>query len=126
MLRSLFLMVFAGVLSIAQAQELAQPNPEANKSPEKVAQMRTDRMATGLELTATQKTKVYNINLKYAQKRQEMMKSQFSTPEEQRMEKRKMGENYQNELKAVLNNEQYQKFVQHRMDKKNGKTGATR
>ncbi len=126
MLRLLLFFLILGSTLMVSAQKAEHPNADINRPPDEIAKMRTDRMASGLELTETQKSKVYNINLKYAKKRQLMMKSQFMTAEEKRNEKRKMGEDYSNELKAVLNSEQYQKFANYRADQKNGKVTPAR
>jgi Spy/CpxP family protein refolding chaperone len=80
-----------------------------NTTPEERADFQTNRMKDLLNLSDEQTEKVREINLKYAKENQEVFKSE-ATREEKRDKLRDLHEQKENELKAVLSEEQYEKF----------------
>jgi hypothetical protein len=86
-------------------------------SPEKRAKTMTDKMKTELTLSDDQYKQVYDINLKYAQKNQEAASGEGSRM--QKAKALKSGNSAKNdELKAVLNNEQFEKYTELQKEKK--------
>ena len=71
----------------------------------------TERMAKKLDLSKEQKEKVYVINLKKIEARQNVKNSKNEMPRKERKElfKKKMAE-WKNDLKTVLNEEQLKKM----------------
>lgn len=101
------LLVIGGILfSVCKAN--AQSD-EMKKSPEERAQRISDKMKTELSLSDEQYEKVKAINLKYAQKNDEILKSssgklaRFRSLKSSQDKKKK-------EMKAVLDKEQYEKY----------------
>ncbi|MBX0334072.1 DUF4890 domain-containing protein [Pontibacter sp. HSC-14F20] len=89
----------------------------AQKSPEGMAQMKTDRMAQKLELSASQKNQLQELNMRQAQEMKTMRESHKATREKtaeqrtQMKEDRKANhEKWQTELKSILSAEQYAKY----------------
>jgi hypothetical protein len=106
---------FAFVMGITLA---ASAQKDSTKhTPEARAKNMTDKMKTELTLSEDQYKQVYDINLKYAQKNQEA-----ATGEGTRMQKAKAlrsGNSAKNdELKTVLNNEQFEKYAELQKEKK--------
>jgi len=95
-------------LSFVIMQASAQKDSTAH-SPETRAKGITDKMKTELTLSDDQYSKVYDINLKYAQKNKESLKeegtrmSKLKTVKADNKEKNK-------ELQAVLTEEQFEKY----------------
>lgn len=86
-------------------------------SPEERAKSMTEKMKTDLVLTDAQYQPVYDINLKYAQKNQEIMKGSSSREEKMKAIKASNDEKDQ-ELKGVLTDEQYTKYLKNKDEKK--------
>ncbi|WP_299709160.1 DUF4890 domain-containing protein [uncultured Pontibacter sp.] len=90
---------------------------KAQKNPEEMAQMKTDRMAQRLELNASQKNQLQALNLRHAQEMKAMRESYKATGEKtaeqraQMQEARKASHNkWQAELKGILSAEQFAKY----------------
>lgn len=88
-----------------------------DKSPEEMAQMRTDRMAKRYDLSANQKNQLQALNTRQAQemkaKREGYKASAERTPEQkaQMQEARKANQDkYQAEFKNILTADQYAKY----------------
>ncbi|HEY9046444.1 MAG TPA: hypothetical protein VIN08_11135 [Ohtaekwangia sp.] len=78
-------------------------------TPEQRAQLQTDNMQEKLQLSDEQKTKVYAINLKYAQKMEDTYRA--GGGKLQRLRSMKVVANEKDgELKNVLNKEQYKLY----------------
>ena len=83
-MKKIFHVLVGFIISIsAMAQQPTEKLSDA-KSPEDRAKFLTEKMAAELQLSASQKDQVYNINLGIAQKNQGIMDSDFS--EEQKKE----------------------------------------
>ncbi|PVY39241.1 DUF4890 domain-containing protein [Pontibacter virosus] len=95
------------------------------KSPEAIAQMKTDRLAQKLELSAAQKNQLQELNMRQAQEMKAMRESHKATGEKtpelraQMQEARKANhEKWQTELKSILSAEQYAKYEANREEMK--------
>jgi periplasmic protein CpxP/Spy len=89
----------------------------AQKTPEEMAQMKTDRMAQKLELSEAQKNQLQALNLRHAQETKAMRESHKAVGEktaEQRTQmqesKKASHEEWQAELKGILSAEQFAKY----------------
>ncbi len=95
------------------------------RSPEDRAKMMTDRMKTSLSLDETQTKSVYDINLKYAKKNEEIFKGDGD-----RAAKMKEIGDLQNakdkEIKAVLTDKQYADYQKMVQDMKSRQRGGDR
>lgn len=87
------------------------------KTPEEMAQMKTDRMAQKLELNASQKNQLQALNLRHAQEMKAMRESHKAAGEKTAEDRAKMQEarkashdNWQAELKSILTTEQFAKY----------------
>lgn len=105
MKKLMIIAVLSGMTVAAQAQE------KERKTPEERARIRTERMATELELTPEQKAKVEAINLKYAGQADEGRAEQKTEREAARKEGKAMREAHDAEIKAVLTPEQQTKWA---------------
>jgi Spy/CpxP family protein refolding chaperone len=103
---------------------LAQPGYGSfqNSSPEERAKIQTDQMREKLNFTDEQDSSIYEINLKYARKIQELMKG-----EQERDEIRsKMGElmkEKDEELKGILTEEQFELYLNYKKELRGKKKG---
>ncbi len=108
---------FAAAFLIGISFAVSAQSDSTKHSPEKRAKTMTDKMKTELTLTDDQYKQVYDINLKYAQKNQEAVGGEGT-----RMQKAKTlrsGNSAKNEeLKAVLNSEQFEKYSALQKEKK--------
>jgi periplasmic protein CpxP/Spy len=107
-----------GILS-AQAQRgpMQRGGMNAEKraemaSPEKRAEMMTNRMAEKLELNEAQKQEVYAIHLENASKRQAEMEARRAEMKAKREEMQAKQKEQQAKIEAVLTPEQREKFVE--------------
>jgi periplasmic protein CpxP/Spy len=103
-----------------------------DKSPEEMAQQRTERLAQRLDLNATQKNQLQALNMRQAQEMKAMRESHKAaadkTPEQraQMQEARKAHhDKWQAELKGILTAEQYVKYETDR-DQMHQKRGEAR
>jgi periplasmic protein CpxP/Spy len=90
---------------------------KAQKSPEEMAQMKTDRMAQKLELNTSQKNQLQALNLRHAQETKAMRESHKATGEKTAEQRTQMQEarkashdKWQTELKGILSAEQFAKY----------------
>ncbi len=81
-----------------------------NTTPEERAKAQTAFMASKLDLKPDQKTKVAEINLKYAKKMDPVLKGDAG-PFMKMREMRKIGEEKEAELKQILSPEQFDKYL---------------
>ncbi|MCP2045618.1 DUF4890 domain-containing protein [Pontibacter sp. HSC-36F09] len=105
----------------------------AQKSPEEMAQMKTDMMAQKLELSASQKNQLQKLNMRHAQEMKAMQESHKATTEKtpeqraQMQEARKVShEKWQAELKSILSAEQYAKYETDRAEMKQKRADGKR
>jgi Spy/CpxP family protein refolding chaperone len=107
----IFLMMVSLGISFAQT---AQTNPRENKSPEERAQLQTDRIVKSLALSDEQAAKLKEANLQQA-KKMDALKTEFA---HERQEFRKEAGNIhastEQNYKAILTPEQYQKYQQNK------------
>jgi Spy/CpxP family protein refolding chaperone len=82
-------------------------------TPVQRAEFQTKKMQEKLNLNADQKTKMYDLNLKYAQKMQDAYKSESGKM--QRLRKMKeIGEAKDGEVKTILTDSQYKIYEQNK------------
>jgi hypothetical protein len=105
-------------LSFVIMQASAQKDSTAY-SPETRAKSITDKMKTELTLSDDQYNKVYDINLKYAQKNTEALKEEGTRLAKLKTMKADNAEKSK-ELKAVLTEEQFEKYKSMRKEAKTG------
>lgn len=113
------LFTFAALLP-AQAQ---QPKPDKTQAPnpEKRAEKQTADMAAKLSLTEAQTAQVKGINLKYAEKMQELRLATDAPNADKKAlhdQKKALRDAHEAELKTVLTPEQLEKWTQARSEKK--------
>lgn len=133
-------MLVAGGSAYAQTTTTKQDrNPRSemrqgmkDKSPEEMAQQRTEKMSQKLDLDANQKNQLQALNMRHAQEMKAMRESHKAaadkTPEQkaQMQEARKAShDKWQTELKSILTTEQYAKYETDREQMK-GKRGEGR
>lgn len=86
-----------------------------NTSPEEKAKIQTDQMKEKLNFTDKQDSSVYEINLKYAKKIQELMKGEQGRDET----RSKMGElmkEKDEELKGIFTEEQFNSYLNYKKE----------
>jgi Spy/CpxP family protein refolding chaperone len=81
-------------------------------SAEDIANKLTEQMVTTLSLTNEQKDSVAAINLKYATQQGEIFRNQAMEREARRAEIRKLQEEKNAEIKQILTEEQYAKYLE--------------
>ena len=115
-----FAVSLIALMSIFATSMYAQGNQpgmgRGNATPEERAKRQTDRMKDDLKLTATQEPKVLAINLKYANKMEDVRK--IADTAAQRKAVMNINKQKEAELKGVLTAEQlkgYQKEVEEMM-----------
>ncbi|HQD10620.1 MAG TPA: hypothetical protein PLQ65_13205 [Flavihumibacter sp.] len=95
----------------------AQDNDRAHKSAEERAKAQSDKMKTELALTDDQYTKIYDLNLKYAKKNEEIRGGT-----DDKMAKMKASQAAMQEkdaaVKAILDAGQYEKYEAMKADRK--------
>ncbi|QHT70395.1 DUF4890 domain-containing protein [Rhodocytophaga rosea] len=117
----IFLMI--GSLGISFAQT-AQTTPREKKTPEERAQLTTDRMVKGLALNEAQAAKLKEVNLQQAKKMEALKEEHAQERQELRKEATNIHASVEQEYKAILTPEQYQKYQQNRekqVEKRKGK-----
>ncbi len=87
----------------------AQNGQRGNLSVEERAESQTNMMQEKLTLSETQKTAVYEINLKYAEKAEAILAGGRSRDTMQKM--RSMGQEKDKEMKKVLDGKQYESYL---------------
>jgi Spy/CpxP family protein refolding chaperone len=112
-MKKLFILLFAVAIATAatKAQEPLDPKPPVKKTPEERAQRMTDHMVKALTLTDDQKTKIHALILKRETERDDVEAKVKGKREE--MEKQT-----EDEMKKILNAEQFDKFKKHQDEMK--------
>ena len=102
-----FILVFAitGMGNFAYSQEKLEEFM-TETTPEERAQFQTDYMKENLSLTGDQEKKVHDVNVKYAEKMQEVYEAPTSDEQKLKSMKRINGEK-EAELKLILKPDQY-------------------
>ncbi len=104
------LMMIAAILVstvyITSAQEKIDRGDRERKTPEERAQMITNGLEKKLNLTAEQKTKVYQLNLARAKEMNELQKSRIEDRKQQMEARRSLMENSDKKLVEILNADQ--------------------
>lgn len=111
-------LIALGVTGVARAQDNPPPPPDQNQAgpPMGGRGMRMDpnrqleRMTRELNLTADQQAKIKPLLAERQQKMQALMQDQSSAPEDRRTQMRSIAEGTNNSIKALLNDDQKQKF----------------
>lgn len=106
--------IVAATLSFAALTITAQNTKNEGKTLEERVKTRTEQMAKKLELSNEQKEKTYNANLNLAKQMQEI-KEQIKTLHEKQ---KALLEEHNKEMKSILSDEQYQKYLQMREEVK--------
>lgn len=96
--------------------------PSRGGSPEEMAKKQTEQMTTDLGLDESQTTTIGEINLKYAQKRNEIRKQGSGDRNAMRENMTKMNDECKAEMKKVLTEEQYQKLLEKEEEMKKKRT----
>lgn len=138
-MKKIAIMFSLGVLmagtSFAQTQTSPQKNKKAHtehrgakqdgvkkarKSPEEMAQMRTDKMSEQLGLNAFQKNQLQALNLKQAQEMQAMRgtKKNAENRSQAREARKASHARWQAELKSILSAQQYAKYEANQAEKR--------
>lgn len=99
------------LLALAPILVMAQ-NTVPKKTTEERVQKHTDKMAADLGLNEDQKTKVADINKKYGAEAEELRADRKAEKDVRRAEAQKRAEARDQELKAVLTDEQYTKHLE--------------
>ena len=86
-------------------------------SPEERAKMNTDRMKTAVNLSNSQYEQVYALNLKYAEKMQDLRK-QSGDREEKRELVKKMRQEQQQEMRSILTKDQVEAYRNYQKEKR--------
>ncbi len=90
----------------------AQQGQARGRSAEERAKMQTEHMTKQLNLNETQQTQVADINLKYAQKVDDMRGTGREQQAERREALKQMDEQKEQELQGVMTAEQFAQFKQ--------------
>lgn len=115
--------IFLTTLALAAALgTMAQHGDHASKTPEQKAEHRTERMVKELGLDAAQQEKVSQINLNYSKTMADVATIQNEKDRKGRADALK--DNRDNQLQAVLTQEQYAKMLQLREEHKAKKDAA--
>ncbi len=125
------LMITASLLvSLVSAGYSQSRDEKQNKTPEERAQYATNAMEKNLNLTADQKSKVYEINLERAKKMDELKSTAKAGRKERLKAQKKLMEDNDAQMKGVLAPEQqkpYEDFKMHAKEKmKNSREGRRR
>lgn len=126
-MKKLLFIAILGISLIAQAQRGNSPETKMNDfTPEQQAVLKTKKMVLHLDLNDQQRDKLMEVNKRWAEKRSEeraKMKAQLDKEEKPDADTRyahqvQMLDNqlmYQNEVKKILNEEQYASWKEHQM-----------
>ncbi|MEO8584435.1 MAG: hypothetical protein ABI415_11590 [Flavitalea sp.] len=98
-----FIAMFLLVASASFAQDKI-------RNPEEHAKKVTDKMKTGIPLTENQYSKVYDLNLSYANKMQDLKKKQDVSLEDKKKSLQSMRQQRNIALSAILSQEQMEKY----------------
>jgi hypothetical protein len=84
----------------------------AKKNPEEMAQVKTERMAQKLDLTAAQKDQLQALNLRQAQEMKAMRENLKSSEDRTKIRKARKAshDKWQAELKSILTEKQYAQY----------------
>lgn len=102
--------IVAAALSFAALTITAQNTKNEGKTLEERVKIKTEQMAKKLALSNEQKEKTYNANLNLAKQMQEIREQIKSLHEKQKA----LLEEHNKEMKSILSDEQYQKYLQMR------------
>ena len=96
----------------ARMEQRGDRSERTKKSPEEMAQLKTERMAQKLDLTAAQKNQLQALNLRQAEEMKAMRESMKGSEDRTKIrEARKAShDKWQAELKSILTAEQYAKY----------------
>ncbi len=94
-----------------------------NIDPKEAAEKQTETMTKSLALSEAQAAKVQEVNLKYAEKRQELFRSQRDDRSQMRSAMREMNTARMAELKKFLTAEQYTKYEEVQAEERKNRRG---
>lgn len=111
----------AGLLTMISLSTFAQKRGGERLTPEQRATQRTEKMAEELSLNEAQKKQILEINMQYAKKRQAEMAARKIEAEARKKEmeaKRAEMAKQDEEIRAILNLEQREKWVEIKEDER--------
>lgn len=109
-------LMLAGTLA-ATAQPRGEGPAKEKKTPEQMAQMRTDRMAKELSLTEAQKEAIHKLNLDESRKRETRMNARQQEMQDARKQAEAEADEYDASMKKILTDKQYREW-QEKVQKK--------
>lgn len=109
--------ILIATVSLGITGAVAAQKDSTAHSPEARAKTVTDKMKTELTLSDDQYKQVYDINLKYGQKNREALQGEGSKLEKAKLLKSENQEKNK-ELKAVLTQEQFEKYKEMQKERK--------
>ena len=90
------------------------------RDPETTAKERTKKMKELIQFSDEQETKVYDLNLDLAKKRQTAFENRTGDREEMRATMKNIQDEYETELKKVLDEKQYIKYLEEKDNLRSG------
>lgn len=106
------LLIIAMMFSLSFAAFAQRGQQREMPTPEKMAEMMTNRMAENLELSEDQKKKIYEIHLENAKKRQVERDARRTEMESKRQEMTAQRQKQNDQIEAVLTPEQKAKYAE--------------
>jgi len=100
------------VLALGLSSSIVGQGPNRGGSPKDMAEMQTEHMKTDLGLSEDQVVKVGAVNLKYAKKHEELRDQESVDKDTMQETMEKMNDERNVEMKKILSEEQYQKFLE--------------
>ena len=124
-MKKVLLLAFLSLSLLGQAQRGSEQKKQDDFTPEQHAVLKTKKMAHHLDLSQKQQDELLKVNRSWAEKRaeqKEKFKSQQETPEKSDPDARYQRQlqrldaqiSYQNQVKNILNEEQYALWKEHR------------
>ncbi|MCW3806755.1 hypothetical protein [Plebeiibacterium marinum] len=104
-------LVFIAILILSLSTQLTAQRPQRNMDPVERSKKQTERMKELLELSDEQAVKIQEINLDFAKQVQEMRKNNTDR-EAMRESMQTLRAEHKEQMKKVLNEEQYQKMLE--------------
>ena len=115
------------LLSLFMGISMVQAQPRrGNMSAEDIAKRQTEQTTEALKLDKATSQKLYQINLKYAEKMKEAFADQSSDRESMRSEMMTLREQKNKELQQLFTKEQFEKYQKHQQEMMEQRRGMRR
>lgn len=115
------------LLSLFMGISMAKAQPRrGNMSAEDIAKRQTEQTTEALNLDKATSQKLYQINLKYAEKMKEAFADQGSDRESMRNEMMTLREQKNKELQKLFTKEQFEKYQKHQQEMMEQRRGMRR